>query len=86
VFYDYVALEDGTQIVYSDVLEDGTVEISVERPVELGFDSARCSIPSFEWYDVKGFSDDELYSIDRFVHKNAPLMLRLAREASRTYA
>ena len=30
-------------------MEDETVEVSVERPVDLGFDSALCSVPSFEW-------------------------------------
>ena len=86
MFYEYVELSDGTQIAYSNVLEDDTVEVSVERPVELGFDSARCSIPAFEWVGVEGFSDEEMAVLDAFVHRNAPLILRLAREVSRTYA
>lgn len=86
MFYCYVELEDGTQVAYSSVLDDGTVELSVERPVELGFDSARCLLPAFEWSDVQGFSEDEMRYLDGFVHNNAALILRLAREASRTYA
>lgn len=60
MFYSYVELEDGTQVAHSNVLDDGVVEIAVERPVELGFDSARCALPSFEWSGVEGFSDDEM--------------------------
>ncbi|MBR3317391.1 MAG: hypothetical protein IKG21_06210 [Atopobiaceae bacterium] len=86
MFYDYVEFEDQTQIAYSNVLADGCVEVSVERPVELGFDSALCSLPSFAWRDVVGFSDDEFAQIDGFVHNNAPLILRLAREVSKEYA
>ena len=86
MFYTYVELEDGTQLAYSDVLDDGTVELSIERPIELGFDSARCLLPSFEWSDVEGFSADDMAYFDSFVHNNAPLILRLAREASKSYA
>lgn len=86
MFYDYAELEDGTQVAFSNVLDDGTVEVSVERPIELGFDSARCSIPAFEWTDVEGFSQQDMEAIDAFVHINAPLILRLAREVSKTYA
>lgn len=86
MFYSYVVLEDQTQIAYSNVLADGTVEVSVERPVELDFDSALCVLPAFEWRNVKGFRDDELVNLDGFVHRNAPLILRLAREVSREYA
>ncbi len=86
MYYEYVELCDGTQVAYSEVLENGTVDVSVEQPVELGFNSARCSIPSFEWSNIDGFSKDELSRLDAFVHKNAPLILRLAREVSKTYA
>ncbi len=79
MFYDYVKLEDGTQIAYSQVLDDGTVEVSVERPVDLGFDSARYVLPSFERSEARGFSDVEIASLDAFIRSNAPLMLRLAR-------
>ncbi len=83
MFYDYAELEDGTQVAYSGVLDDGTVEVSVERPVELGFDSAVCSIPAFEWSNIEGFSQSDMDAIDAFVHANASLILRFARETSK---
>ena len=86
MFYNYVELEDGTQLAYSGVLEDGTVEVSVERPIELGFDSARCVLPSFEWSHIEGFDEKDMAYLDTFVHNNAPLILRLAREVSKAYA
>lgn len=30
MFYNYVELEDGTQVAYSNVLDDGIVEVSIE--------------------------------------------------------
>ena len=86
MFYDYAELQDATQVAYSNVLEDGTVQVSVERPVELGFDSALCSLPAFEWSGIEGFTQRDMKRIDGFVHTNAPLILRLAREASKAYA
>lgn len=86
MFYAYVELEDGTHIAYSNVLPDDTVELAVERPVELGFDSARCAIPSFEWSNVEGFTREDMEKLDSFVHRNTPLILRLSREVSRSYA
>lgn len=86
MFYDYAELEDGTQIAFSNVLDDGQVEVSAERPVDLGFDSARCVLPSFEWSSIEGFDGEDMKYLDLFVHNNAPLILRLAREVSKEYA
>lgn len=86
MFYNYVELEDGTQVAFSNVLDGGEVEVSVERPVELGFDSAKCTLPAFEWSGIEGFGDADMAYLDTFVHNNAQLILRLAREASRAYA
>ena len=86
MFYNYAELEDGTQVAFSSVLDGGEVEVSIERPVELGFDSAMCMLPSFEWSEIEGFNKDEMSYLDSFVHNNAQLILRLAREASKAYA
>lgn len=43
-------------------------------------------LPAFEWSDINGFDDEDLAYLDSFIHNNAPLILRLAREASKTYA
>lgn len=86
MFYNYAELEDGTQVAFSNVLDTGEVEVSIERPVDLGFDSAKCVLPAFAWPDIEGFSDADVKYLDAFVHNNAQLILRLARETSRAYA
>ena len=82
MFYNYAELEDGTQVAYSNVLDDGTVEVSIERPVDLGLDGARCLLPSFEWSHIEGFGDRDLERLSAFIHNNAALILRPAREAT----
>lgn len=86
MFFNYVEMNDGTQIAYSNFKEDGTVEIGIERPVEGGFDSARCRLPSFSWSSVEGFSPDQIAEFERYLRNNLPLIWRLAGEASRSYA
>lgn len=86
MFYNYAELEDGTQVAFSNVLDSGEVQVSIERPVELGFDSAMCTLPVFEWTSIEGFDESDMTRLDSFVHNNAQLILRLARETSREYA
>lgn len=84
MFYNYAELEDGTQLTFSNVLDGGKVQVSIERPVELGFDSAMCTLPSFEWTAIEGFDKSDMTRLDSFIHNNAQLILRFAREASRS--
>lgn len=84
MFYNYAELEDGTQLTFFNVLDGGKVQVSIERPVELGFDSAMCTLPSFEWTAIEGFDESDMTRLDSFIHNNAQLILRLAREASRS--
>ena len=79
MFWDYIQLPDETQVAYSDVREDGTLEVRVERPSDMGFDSARCMLPSFTWSDVQGFSDEEMGNLDHLVRNNAPLIFEFAQ-------
>lgn len=78
MFWSYMKLPDDTQFAYSEMREDGTVDIAIERPVEMGFDSAECSIPSYRWHDVRGFSRDEIDFFESMLRNNAPLIFELA--------
>lgn len=51
MMYPYMTLEDGTEVVHSQIISrDGTdtVLVHFERPNDNGFDSARCELPSYE--------------------------------------
>lgn len=85
MFYSCVEFEDGTQVAFSNVLDGGEVQVSIERPVELDFDSALCVIPAFERTAVEGFDESDMTRLDSFIHNNSQLILRLARETSREY-
>lgn len=82
VLYPYMTFEDGTEVVYSNLVLDGGVEkvfVHFERPGCDGFDSARCELPSYTWTDWEGrFTDDEKRSFENFLSNNAHLLYRYA--------
>ena len=51
----YVQLPGETQFAYSETRDDGTVEIAIERPRDWGFDTAKCFMPAYRWFEVDGF-------------------------------
>lgn len=76
----YVQFPDDTVIAYHDMREDRTVEIVIERPRDMGFDSARCLMPSYHWYEISGFTEDELAKLESFLRDNAPLIFEFASD------
>lgn len=78
MMWEYVTFPDETTLAYSDMRPDGTVRVAVERPVDMGFDSAQCLLPAYAWSGVEGFSAEELARLDAFVRDNAPFIFELS--------
>ena len=78
MLWSYVQLDDGTQLAYSEIREDGAVRVAVERPVDFGFDHAECFLPAVKWSNVEGFSAGDLDFLTKFVRSNAPYIFELA--------
>lgn len=78
MMWEYVSFPDETTVAYSDLCPDGTVRVAVERPIDMGFDSAQCTLPAYVWSDVEGFSPEEVARLDTFLRDNAPLIFDLA--------
>lgn len=78
MLWSYVQLDDGTQFAYSETREDGTFRVAVERPVDFGFDHADCFLPAVKWFNVEGFTADDLNFLTEFIRSNAPFIFELA--------
>ena len=78
MLWSYFQLDDGTQFAYPETREDGTVRVAVERPVDFGFDHAECFLPAVKWFNVEGFTADDLNFLTEFVRSNAPFIFELA--------
>lgn len=65
--YGYATLEDKTNVLYSPVKENGTVELTFERCAGNEIKIVRCILPYFKWKKNKGFSEEELARYDEYV-------------------
>ena len=59
---------------------DSTVKVYFEKPVFGGFHSAECYLPSYEWKNIDGFSQNEINNLQEFLQSVAHIVIRLARE------
>jgi len=88
--YPFSLLEDGTQVTHSHLIEkegQKIVEVHFERPTEDGFDSIRCSLPSYEWTVWEGgFTDEELEIFDHMVRDGAHIFYELAESGGASFA
>lgn len=83
MMHAFLQLDDGTEIVHSDVeMVDGKEQVRVymEKPVHLGFHSVWCILPEYDWKDNDGFSDSELDGLKEIIESTAHLIIRFARQ------
>lgn len=86
MMYRFIELPDKTEITHSDMRDDGSVKVCVERPIEDGFKTAYCDLPSYRWHDVEGFSEQELVEQRKVVESLSHLIIRLARNGGFEHA
>ena len=83
MMYPYMTLNDETEIVHSQIINDNGEEkvlVHFERPTEGVFDSARCELPSYRWIYKEGYSDQEISLFEQLLQSNAHLIYRYARK------
>ena len=49
-----------------------------ERPSDDGFESARCTLPTYEWIIRDGFTDREIKDFEEILRHNAHLIFKFA--------
>ena len=78
--YPFLTLDDGTEIVHSETLSDGKVEVYIEKPDEKDcFHNASCYIPGYEWKNINGFSKQEISKYQEIIESTAHLILDFAK-------
>jgi len=76
-----MTLDDGTEIVHSEMRSDGSVKVCLERPdAQVGFRNAVCYLPSYTWDKVNGFTTAELARFTEVLESTAHLILRFSQE------
>lgn len=81
MMYPFLTLSDETEIVHSELLEDNSVKVYIEKPDEVDcFHHMTCLLPSYEIKEVFGFEPKEVDKYMNLVHDTAHLILQFAKE------
>ena len=78
MMYPFIQLDDNTEIVHSEMLEDERVKVYIEKPVIGGFHSAVCYLPLYEWSEIQGFSNDDIDKYQEILESTVHLIIRFA--------
>lgn len=81
MMYAFLTLDDGTEIVHSEMQPDGRVKVYMEKPDEKDFfHNAVCWLPGYQWEDIQGFSKKEIARYDEIIHSTAHLILEFSQK------
>ncbi len=81
MMYSYITLADGTEINHTQILDENgekKVEVHFECPVEGGFKSARCELPSYKWLFNEGYTEEEISFFTELLHHNVHTIFEFA--------
>ncbi len=80
MLYPLMTLNDETEIVHSEMYENGKVKVCIETPDEkLGFKSATCWLPDYKWENIVGYTTEEQNYFKSLVHSMAHLILEFSQ-------
>lgn len=76
MMYPFMTLNDETEIVHSDMKDDGTVKVYVETPDEKdGFHNMTCYLPSYRIKEINGYSTKKVNELMCIVRSKAHLIM-----------
>jgi hypothetical protein len=81
MMYPFLTLDDNTEIVHSEMLDDKSVKVYIEKPDSKDcFHYATCFLPAYQWTGVSGFTDEELHRYQEILESTAHLILEFSKE------
>lgn len=79
MMYPLLMLNDGTEIVHSEKLENGKVKVYIEKPDEKDcFHHISCFLPDYDWVDNFGFQPEEVHAFQEIVEASSNLIMGFA--------
>ena len=81
MMYPFLTLNDETEIVHSEMKEDGTVKVYIEKPDEKDcFHHATCYLPGYKWEDIYGFLENDIQKFTDIIQSTANLIMEFSKD------
>ena len=81
MMYPFMTLNDGTEIVHSDMEPDGSVKVYIEQPDEtFGFRHATCWLPAYKWEEIDHFRQEDISRFQEIIESTAHLIIEFSQE------
>lgn len=81
MMYPFMTLDDDTEIVHSELLEDNKVKVYIEKPnAKDCFHHMTCYLPKYELEEVYGFSQSEVDKYMEIIKSTAHLIMQFSKE------
>ena len=81
MMYPFMTLDDGTEIVHSETLANGSVKVYIEKPDEKDcFHHMTCYLPSYEITETFGFSEAEKERYMDVIRSAANLIIEFSKD------
>lgn len=81
MMYPFMQLDDGAEIVHSEMLDSGRVKVYVEKPDEKDcFHHMTCYLPDYTKEDVFGLSDEEISRYMSVIQSTAHLIMEFSQK------
>lgn len=81
MIYPFMTLNDGTEIVHSEMKDDGRVKVHIEKPdAEKCFLSADCWLPEYKWDNISGFDPETIAYLQDYIASVAHLIIEFSKD------
>ena len=87
MMYPFMTLEDGTEIVHSEMKDNGEVKVSIDPPDEEDcFHHMTCYLPSYRIEDEFGYNKDEKEYFLDIIKSTAHLIIEFSKDGGFEHA
>lgn len=81
MMYPFMTLNDGTEIVHSEMNTDGKVKVYIETPDEKDcFHNLTCYLPTYEIIENNGYTPEDIDKFMDIIKSTAHLIIEFSKD------
>ncbi len=81
MMYPFMTLNDGTEIVHSEMNTDGKVKVYIETPDEKDcFHNLTCYLPTYEITENNGYTSEDIDRLMNIIKSTAHLIIEFSKD------